>query len=329
MLRISNLKTALEGKIIESDKVFIMPHLKPDFDAIGSSLGVSLLTEALKKDNYILIGNPMCELDDGVQAMIEQCKGRYPLIGVKQFEPLKGPNDFNIICDASKPCRVYEKSIDKDHLAIIDHHVKSPETFDSCIEHIDTNATSTSEIVTLLLAASKIKIPTDIANMLYAGILLDTGRMKKKETDRMHEALKILVKSGANMCDALEYFTEDIFSNMKVDRLVTAATILEYRVKLSVGDEDKVYTDTELSKTADNLLDKKIDGAFVVGNIGDGKIAVKSRCQPTLDANLIMGELGGGGGKNAAAAELKGESMKEVVKELKKAILPKHYIIKE
>ncbi|MBR4671656.1 MAG: DHH family phosphoesterase [Bacilli bacterium] len=331
MLRISNLRVDLENKILENERIFIMPHLKPDFDAIGASLGLHLIAEKLKRDDHILIGTPMCDIDDGVQAMIEQCRGKYPVIGVKQYEALKKKpaNDFNIICDANKPCRVYEQNIPKDRLAIVDHHIKSPESFESCIEYIDPTATSASEIVTRLLSAYRIKIPTDIANMLYAGILLDTRRIQKKETAKMHTALSTLVSAGASQSDAQEYFTEDIFSNMKVDKLTAAAVLLECRMKLSVGEEDKIYTDTELSRTADNLLDKKVDGSFVVGNLGDGKIAVKARCQPTLDANEIMGDLGGGGGQDSAAAEIKGTSIPEVVRELKKAILPKHYILKD
>ena len=329
MLGIKNLKADLENKILENERIFIMPHLRPDFDAVGAALGLHLITEKLKRDNHILIGSPDSEIDDGTLAMIEQCKGKYPVIGVKQYEALKKTpaKDFNIMCDASKPGRVYEQNLPQNQLAIIDHHIK-PDGFNACIEYVDPRATSTSEIVTRLLSAYRIKIPTDIANMLYAGILLDTRRIQKKETDKMHAALSTLVRAGACQADAQEYFTDTVYSNMKVERLTSAATLLEYRVKLSVGEEGKIYTDTELSKVADNLLEKKIDGAFVVGDTGDGRIAVKARCQPTSDANGIMGDLGGGGGADSAAAEIRGASMEEVVRELKKAILPKHYIVK-
>ena len=38
--------------MLNSDKVIIIPHKQPDFDAIASSLGMSLISNELKVKNH-------------------------------------------------------------------------------------------------------------------------------------------------------------------------------------------------------------------------------------------------------------------------------------
>ena len=329
MLRINNLKVNLEQKIFQSDKVFIMPHINADFDAIASSVGMSLYVSHLDKDNYVYIGDILCKLENGVQVMIDECQEKYPIIGQKQYEQLKRNNAFNILCDVNKPQRTYEKVIDRNHLAIIDHHNKDDETFDACIEHINPAASSASEIVTELLASSKIKNPKDLANMLYAGILLDTNKLRKNINGNTHRTIGKLIDHGATRDEAEEYFTEDVFSNKRVEKLVEKAQFLNYRIGLTVGEEGIEYKRDELARAADALLTSKVDATFAIGYIGEGVVSISARSKDTVDSGKVMGELKGGGGQTSAATELTNANVDETVKELKKIILPKHYIIKD
>ena len=45
----------LEQSVKTADKVIILPHKYPDFDAIGSAIGLSVLMSSFNKDAYILI----------------------------------------------------------------------------------------------------------------------------------------------------------------------------------------------------------------------------------------------------------------------------------
>lgn len=324
MKRIINLKANLEQKILQSDKVIIVPHIEADFDAIASSVGMSMIVDHFNKENHVLIGDTLCKLNNGTQAMIEECQERFPIIGLPEYEKIKSDNDFNILCDVNKPKLTYVKVFDRDHLAIIDHHNKDGESFDACIEHYDTQVSSASEIITALLSSYKIKIPKEVANMLYAGILLDTNKFFKNESGSTHRLIGRLVDQGATREEAEQYFTDDMFSNRKVEKLVASAQYLNYRVGLILGEEGKVYKKEELARAADTILTGNVDATFAVGDIGDGIISISARSKGTIDAGLAMGEIEGGGGKDSAATKLTNTTVEETAKRLKKIIFPHH-----
>ena len=49
-----NIKQTLDMLLSENDTVFIVPHNRPDFDAIGAAMGMSLICKKNKKKNYIV-----------------------------------------------------------------------------------------------------------------------------------------------------------------------------------------------------------------------------------------------------------------------------------
>lgn len=324
MFDIKNLKINLDKLIQNSKNVIIFPHKEADFDAIASSLGVSLIAENFKKDNHIVIGDPIYKLDYGSQTMIEQEKEKHSIINLEQYEKEKNDNSLNILCDVNKRNLTYIKDFDKNHLVIIDHHNKDEKTFDSILEHIDTSASSASEIVTSLLSCYNIKIPKNIANILLTGILLDTNKLSKAVTSDTSKALTLLLESGASMEEANAYFQEDFKSDRKVQELVNNTNFLNYTVALIVGDENKEYTKEEIAKAADYLMRYKVDASYVIGNIGDNTISISARSKETVNVGEIMKELNGGGSRYSGATKLNDISVSDAKNKLLKLIIPNH-----
>ena len=50
-----DIKATLDSLLLENDQVFIVPHKRPDFDAIASSIGMSLICQKNNKKSYIVI----------------------------------------------------------------------------------------------------------------------------------------------------------------------------------------------------------------------------------------------------------------------------------
>lgn len=324
MFDIKNLKINLEKLILKSENVIIFPHIGADFDAIASSLGVSLIAEGLSKTSHIVIGDPIYKLDHGVQTMIEQEKENHSIINLEQYEKEKNKNSLNILCDVNKSDLTYEKNFDKNHLVIIDHHNKDKKTFDAVLEHIDTTASSASEIITSLLSCYNIKISKNIANILLTGILLDTNRLSKAVTSDTSRVMTILLESGATIEEANAYFQEDFKSDRKVQELVNNTTFLNYTIALIVGDDDKEYTKEELAKAADYLQRYKVDASYAIGYIGDDIVSVSARSKESVDVGEIMRELDGGGSRYSGATKIKNSSVNEVKRKLLKLIIPNH-----
>ena len=325
MSDIKNLKIGLENMLSLSEKVMIFPHKGADFDAIASSLGVSLIADRFKKENHILVGDPIYKLDHGVQTIVDEVRDDHSIMWLDQYKSESHDDDLNILCDVNKPQLTYVQELPKDKLVIIDHHDKDEQTFDAKIEHIDTTSSSASEIITSLLNCFKVDIPEDIANILLSGILLDTNRLSKSVTsDTMRNVTKLL-ESGATIEKANSYFSEDFKSDRKIQELISSTKFINYTIALIQGEEDKEYTKEELAKAADYLLKYKVDAAYAIGNIGDDTISVSARSKDSVNVGNVMRELEGGGNQYSAATKLKNTSIQEVGERLIKIIFPNHF----
>ncbi|MBO5376635.1 MAG: DHH family phosphoesterase [Bacilli bacterium] len=326
MLDIKNLRVNLEAKMLESDKVIIVPHRRADFDAIASSIGIAMFADKLKKESHILINDQIYDMDHGVQNIIAEAKDIYPTINVETYRKIEGPNDLFVLTDVNKQGLIHLDGISKDkkRLVIIDHHNKDDETLDAVLEHIDTSASSASEIIANLLFNAKIKINPEVANYLLAGILLDTNKLSKNVTSETMKIVSKLFESGANMTTASNYFTEDFNSDRRVQELVNTTRFLNYTVAIIMGEENTEYTREELAKAADYLLRYRIDASYAIGSIGNDTVSISARSKDIIDVGSVMQELDGGGSLHSGATKLEGITVEEAGKRLMKVIFPPH-----
>ena len=325
MFDIKNLKINLENLILNSNNVIIFPHKEADFDAIASSLGVSLIAENLKKESHIVIGDPIYRLDHGVQTIIKSEKDNHSIINLDQYQEVKNKDSLNILCDVNKSDLTHVKDFDRDHLVIIDHHNKDEKTFKAILEHIDTSASSASEIVTTLLSCYKINIPKSIANILLTGILLDTNKLSKNVTCDTSRVMTTLFESGATIEEANTYFKEDFKSDRKVQELVNNTKFLNYTIALSIGEEDREYTKEELAKAADYLLRYGVDASYAIGRISDDIVSISARSKDSVNVGNVMEELDGGGSMYSAATKLKNTTVGDASEKLLKLVLPNNF----
>lgn len=329
MIGIKNLKINLESLILNSDKVIIFPHKDADFDAIASSIGVSLISNNLKVDNHIVIGDSRCKLYHGVQTIIDQEKDNFSIINLNQYEKEKTDNSLNVLCDVNKPQLTWVNKFDKDKLVVIDHHDKDNQTFESKLEYINTKTSSASEIITCLLHSFKIEIPNNIANILLAGVLLDTNRLSNHVSSDTLRNVAMLIDYGASMECANAFFCEDLKSERKVQELINRKKIINYSIGLILGDEEKEYTKEELARAANELIKNNVDSAYAIGNIGDGIISISARSKDSVNVGNVMRELDGGGNQCSGATKLKDLTIEEAGNKLLKLVLPSCFELKQ
>ena len=70
MIDYKKLKSVLEERINLCDQVFIVPHLGIDFDAIASSIALTLIANKYKKPNYIILDEELMKIEPGVKLLI-------------------------------------------------------------------------------------------------------------------------------------------------------------------------------------------------------------------------------------------------------------------
>ena len=330
MIDIENLKVNFENKVLSSDKIIIVPHKNADFDAIGSSLGLSLASKKLKKDSIIIVDDKTYELDRGVQYIIKEAKNEYPIKSKCKYQSDASKDDLFVLTDVNKNYLITCNDLltNPEKVIVIDHHEDDENTVKSNNLYIDPKISSASEIVSKMLLKMKIKIPKNIANYLLAGIYLDTNKLTKNvSSDTLLIASKLL-EQGAQTNEVLDLFVEDFDSDRRVQELVNRTKMITYKIALVLADEKEEYTTKEIARTADNGLTYGCDASFAVAKIDDDTIAISARSKEKIDCGKIMSEFKGGGNQFSGAARIKDLSIDEVGNKLVKLLRPNYYIEK-
>ena len=157
-----NVMNDILEKIQAYDTIIIHRHQNPDPDAIGSQVGLRDLLRAHFPQKRVLAtgyDEPtltwLAEMDD-----------------VKD-EDYEGA--LVIVCDTANTPRIDDKRYTTgDFLIKIDHHPNDDAYGD--LLWVDTESSSTSELITLFAKELDLELPVSAARLLYAGIVGDTGR---------------------------------------------------------------------------------------------------------------------------------------------------------
>ncbi len=174
-------------------EVFIIGHIQPDGDCIGSSLGMKHLIE----DNY------------GIQVRaVNQPIRRFEFLGSWESPGGKSyDRSFVIQVDnatrersADTACNDAELILKIDHHIVVDSygHYNVEETLASCAELIARDAISKG-----------LKISQDAAKCLYTGIVTDTGRFMYPGVDSStFRTAAVLLETGFDMSQILSKISE-------------------------------------------------------------------------------------------------------------------------
>lgn len=327
---LKDFRNELEQKIINASKVVIVPHDGLDFDAIAASIGVALIAKKYKKPYYIVVNDPIYyKIDYGVRLILNEARNDYAIINYENYTSLKDKNDLFILIDVNKCEKISlkeEVENNKENIVIIDHHNLSDKSVDADTKFVDATSSSASEIITKLLNLLKIKIESNVANYLLSGIRLDTNKFDRNVTQETMRIVTKLLENGADMNIINEWFDKDFESEKRILELVSRAKLHNYTIAVIMAEDGVEYTDQELASAADKLLMRGINAAYVVGDIGDGIVAVKARSRQYVNVGEVMEKLSGGGNQYSGATKIEDSTIEEVGKKLMKTIKPPFYL---
>lgn len=323
---INDLRIYMSERIKNAKKVIIIPHINPDFDAIGSAAGITLIAKKFKKESRIIVDDDINTIDDGVRLIINELNQNNEIVIDKsKYKNIKDKNDLFILTDVNKKHLISVSDIiNKNNTIIIDHHEMGDDTVSSCYKFIDSNVSSASEIITRLLTSYKIKIPENIANYLLAGIHLDTNRLAKNTTSNTFRVVSKLLDSKADMNKVSNFFVEDFYSDRKVQNLVNMLDISHYTVGTIIAKDD-IVEQIELAKAADYSLRYGLDAVFALGRVDEDTVSISSRSQGRVNVGAVMREFDGGGHMYSGAARIKDTTVEEVGIKLKKLLKNPYY----
>ena len=239
---------------------------------------------------------------------------------------LVGPDTLIVLVDHNALERAQFSDIAKKvkMVAVIDHHRKIEKMPESVkLSYLEPSASSSCELVTEMLenAISSQNLLKEVADMLLAGILLDTKQFTRNTGTRTFGAAQYLRGAGASPTDVYSLFKTPASDLAKEARFHTNIKIYRENVAISScdGETDESYR-IIASKAADKMLTlRDIDAAFALVRIGE-QIHISGRSNGKINVQLILEKLNGGGHFDVAGAQVISDSPTAVLESLKASI---------
>ena len=302
-----------------------MGHKFSDLDSVGASFG---LYWALR-DNYnvVMVANKQNTLARPLIDFLRFSDRECQVFDYGEIKDTIDKNSLLIVMDTHRPVIMdYEELYNRvSKVIIIDHHLRSADFVDETVcKYMNSSASSTCEIVTLILRLLKIERPSTVAaTALFSGIMLDTKNFVMNTNSNTFKAAAFLRKNRADPVLIKKMFSESIEVCKRKYEIVSGVTLFENFAIAKTESEDQ-YTRIATAQAADELL--AINGVFAsfVMCPSDGKINISARSFGDVNVQKIMARLGGGGHKTVAACQIKEDDFDKVEKRLKMAI--KEYI---
>lgn len=325
---VSKLKTNLVSCLSETDKVYIVPHKNMDFDALASSIAISDTCSFYGIDSYIVTNDNPNDMKQSLKEIYLELEKQYKFINTDEYEKNKTDDSLVIITDScvKNLIPISDELLKKDKTIIIDHHIPDSKVITAGKLFVSSEASSASEMLFYLMKDLDIYITTETAQLLLAGVYLDTNGLYFVNNPSGFKTIAKLLQYGANLQDVQNLFSisnfeddmkqrELILNLLKCTHFYTDSNSKRYAICYNANNLDTVYSNYQLSEACDSLLQYSLDAAFVIGyvdseKLGDdhsNKISIKARSkinENQVDVSSIMQLFDGGGDSNRAATTL-------------------------
>lgn len=285
-----------------SDKICIAGHKAPDGDCIGSVMALYNFLKPLNKSITVMMDgiipyNYKAFTDESV-ILKNYNNEEYDLLFVLDTSDRKRLGKFEDVLNNSK------KTV------VIDHH-KTNEGFGD-INIIDTEMSSTGELLYDVLKASDLDISIEAAVLIYVAVLTDTGKFSyTNTTSHTHRKAAELIDLGVNVSEI-----DNIVYNSKPSNIVKAfidcvsGIELYYDNKLGITAITKSILDKNNAEMADvdGVVEyireiKEVEVSCVLKENDEGtKVSLRSKND--IDVSAVSVKYKGGGHAKAAGFDL-------------------------
>ncbi|RJO65611.1 MAG: bifunctional oligoribonuclease/PAP phosphatase NrnA [Candidatus Omnitrophota bacterium] len=323
-----SLKKAV-GCIRKNKRFLLTAHINVEGDALGSELAFYRLLRKLKKKAVIVNADTsFCDysfmpgLSRIMQAKKKMRLPRFDVFVALDCSDISRAGETQYISQADKP------------VLNIDHHISN--TYFGSVNWIDTEASSTAEMVYRLFKVFKIPIDKESALALYVGMLTDTGSFRYPNTTaKTHRAVAELLSHRLNITQ----IHKNIYGNIQLADVQLITKVLAM-LKSDLGGKMAWFSIPRkvLASRKNSTLDltdhvlsfaRAIKGVEVAvlfkENIKpqDG-IRVNLRSQGKVNVNAIARFFGGGGHRTASGCTVQAtltHARKAVLQRIRQALL--------
>ncbi len=312
--------------ISNSSNVLVMGHSNPDFDSIGACVGIASLAMHLgvsvkivadeNSENFKACTARLLELPDYQNVFVDGVVG----LGESSFGTLLiivDANNFSIL-EAPEIAKNSFKTV------VIDHHIKKEEfENEPQLSYIDPSASSACELITEILeqALPVGTLRKEEANVMMAGIMVDTKNFTRTVGTRTFAAALYLRGAGASPEYARTFFEEE-FENYRAEAQFGSEAWI-YRDEIAITSIEGTGSSGDriaAAKASDKLLSvRNVNAAFALIRIGS-TVHISARSNGSINVQLILEKIGGGGHFDMAGAAIANSELEDAKKLLLSAI---------
>ena len=317
------MASSLTSLINQASRVFLMGHRNADADAIGAACGVVALCRSLGKKANIVVEQASSSAPKLLELIRKESQYEDVLLSGQDAMLLADARSLLIVVDTNRPDQVENRDLleSMNRVAVIDHHRRAADYIANAALNLhEPFASSASELVTELLTYTvdaKSILPCELA-ALMAGIVLDTKNFTVRVNSRTFEAAAFLRYQGVDPVDVKRLFQSGFEETVQRYRVIEQAKL--YRKDIAIACAQENVSRPLAGQAADEIL--SIDGihaAFVLFRQNDA-VFISARSVGTLNVQVVLESLGGGGNAASAGAQLKGVSMEQARARLVEAI---------
>lgn len=314
---------ALTDLIRSSDNVLVMGHSFSDMDSLGSCVGVVCACRKFGVPANIVINLKATAARPLYERLTAVPEFRDTFIDTRRASELLNANTLVVVTDVNRANYVDAPEILPltSRIVVIDHHRKVADFIENPILSLhEPYASSASELVCELL--QYIVQPNEIlraeAEALLAGISLDTKNFTMKTGVRTFEAAAFLRRAGADTISVKQLFQNDMDNNILLCEILRTAS--RFRGNMAIATCDREIDRAIGGQAADEMLNiRGVEASFVIF-ITAGSTNISARSLGTINVQVIMERLGGGGSVTGAGVQLGGVTPAEAAKKLTAAI---------
>ena len=318
----------LEKKLATCDHVLIMSHANPDFDAIGSAVGAYRLCRSILERQgkgrvpLHIVTNKTCDTFSICRKHLEPlAEYNNVFIDKASAQQTVTSNTVLVLTDVNNPF-IFESpqliscisaANGVSNIAVIDHHRLVNELpFTPFLHYIEATKSSASEIIAEILQQSDYAeaLLKEEANLLLAGIMLDTHNFTRSAGAQTFEVTYYLYSRNAHTDVVREFFSAPIDEFLIAGDFDAHTRVYDELFAITWLSEDHVPTGSDriaAAKAADKLLSLRgVEASFALALVPGG-VAISARSKGKINVQLIMEKLDGGGHFDMAGAQVPGD----------------------
>lgn len=304
-ITLEGIATILRG----ASRVLILSHIRPDGDALGSSLALSLALDNIGVENVVANETEVAsnlQFIEGIDKISHNPKGEFDVVVA-----------LDCATDVRMGTLTENFYIAKNSRAItvnIDHHAAANTRFAKY--NYVRNCSASCIPVAALIEYLGAPLDKKTAEYLLIGLLTDSGNFSHDDVDEEVFLLAAkLVKAGAD----IRYLTYHLFKKQPKERAALYAEVMrkmrfyhDNRFALIVITKELMETYQADKGMTEGFVDfpLSVDTVEIAASIMEmkkGQYKISLRSKEYADVNKLAGSYGGGGHVRAAGCMLFGE----------------------